>query len=88
MVIVFVRTLVPAAPGCASHQPDKPGAVLSSALAGEWTLAHEIGHVVGLGDVTDDSRLMFRSTAAIATLPPALSDDDVATILNSPLVEA
>ena len=87
MVVAFVRTLVPASLGCSNHAPEKPGAVISSALAGEWTLAHEIGHVVGLDDVADETRLMFRSTAEIAPLPPALSDEDLATILDSPLVQ-
>jgi hypothetical protein len=64
-----------------------PGAVLSASLAGEWTLAHEIGHVLGLEHVLDTGHLMSVSTASIVNLPPRLTDDEVATIIASPLAE-
>ncbi|MGZ8845098.1 MAG: hypothetical protein ACXW3C_01405 [Pyrinomonadaceae bacterium] len=33
--------------GCAAHPEGKPGAALAQS-ASEWTLAHEVGHVLGL----------------------------------------
>jgi hypothetical protein len=85
IVVAFVQTLVPAARGCANHPLEKPGAVLSASMAGQWTLAHELGHLLGLEDGADPDNLMFPSTDAIAALPPQLTDEDVATILASPL---
>jgi hypothetical protein len=82
IVVYFVRTLVPAAAGCAIHPPGKPGVVISSSMASEWTLAHQIGHVLGLEHVdATDSLMTRRSTASLTNLPPDLSDAEVATML-------
>jgi hypothetical protein len=84
LVIYFVRTLVPAQAGCAAHPPDKPGAIVCAALANEWTLAHQIGHVLGLEHVDGVDRLMTRrSTATIEATVPELVDTEVATMLES-----
>ena len=82
IVAYFVRTLVPAAAGCAIHPPGKPGVVISSSMASEWTLAHQIGHVLGLDHVDDtDSLMTRRSTDSLTDLPPDLSDAEVTTML-------
>jgi hypothetical protein len=47
LVIYFVRSTVPATGGCAVHPAGKPGAVITQ-FADVWTLAHEVGHVLGL----------------------------------------
>jgi hypothetical protein len=48
IVAYFVRATSPlAVNGCAAHPPDKPSVIIT-ALASEWTLAHEVGHVLGL----------------------------------------
>ncbi|MBF6193949.1 matrixin family metalloprotease [Nocardia implantans] len=87
VLIAVVRDMVPAASGCASHPEAQPGVLLSASLASEWTLAHELGHVLGLGDSADSDNLMYASTAAITADPPQLSEDDVATVSASPLAE-
>ncbi|HET7697797.1 MAG TPA: hypothetical protein VFK57_18940 [Vicinamibacterales bacterium] len=85
IVIYFVRTLVPAQAGCPVHPPDRPGAIVCASLAGEWTLAHQLGHVLGLSHVNDDDRLMTaRSTASIEAGIPAIVEDEVATMMASP----
>jgi hypothetical protein len=85
LVIYFVRTLVPAQAGCATHPPDKPGAIVSASLATEWTLAHQIGHVLGLDHVNGVDRLMTgRSTDTIEAAVPELVASEVATMMDSP----
>ena len=59
-VIYFVRTLVPAQAGCHAHPPDMAGAIVSASLANGWTLAHQIGHLLGLDHVDGVNRLMTR----------------------------
>jgi hypothetical protein len=88
-MIYFLRTLVPAQAGCAAHPPDRPGAIVATSLATEWTLAHEIGHVLGLEHVDAVDRLMtLRSTATIEASVPELTDAEVASMLDSPLVKS
>jgi len=88
ILIVVVRTLVPANRGYAGHPLERPGAVLSASLAGRFTLAHELGHLFGLEDVADADNVMFVSTGDIAEQPPELSADDVIAIMSSPLAQA
>jgi hypothetical protein len=47
VVVHFVRSTIPVLNGCASHPSDVFGAVVTQ-VASAWTLAHEIGHVMGL----------------------------------------
>lgn len=89
IVVYFVRTLAPATAGCATHPPDKPGAVVSAKLANEWTLAHEIGHVLGLAlnGHPDDTNLLMHTGTARTNLPPDLTADEIATIIKSELTQ-
>jgi hypothetical protein len=88
LVIYFVRTLVPAQAGCARHPPDKPGAIVSATFATEWTLAHQIGHVLGLEHVDDVNRLMTRrSTDSVESTIPELADSEVAIMMDSPFMK-
>jgi hypothetical protein len=50
IVVYFVQSTNPPNNGCAAHPNGRPGAVVVRA-ASRWTLAHEIGHVLGLRHV-------------------------------------
>ena len=53
LVVHFVRTTNPPLNGCASHPDDIFGAVVTQ-VASLWTLAHEIGHVMGLQHISGE----------------------------------
>ena len=52
VVAYFVRSTQPPFNGCASHPADRPGAAVASG-ASAWTLADELGDVLGLANVND-----------------------------------
>jgi hypothetical protein len=52
IVIYFVRSTNQPFNGCAQHPTGRPGAVVAS-IASQWTLAHEVGHVLGLAHCDD-----------------------------------
>ena len=85
VVVYFVHATVPPLNGCAVHPAGKPGAVVAS-VATRWTLAHEVGHVLGLSHVADTTRLMNHMTGPISKSPPDLSPGEVATMRTSRLV--
>jgi len=86
LVIYFVRSTVPPYNGCAAHPDGRPGAAVAHG-ASEWTLAHEIGHVLGLVHVSDSDRLMTGgSTSNITNPPPDLVEEEVRTMHRSPYV--
>ncbi len=85
LVIYFVRTIVPTQAGCAMHPPDKPGAIVAAAFANIWTLAHQIGHVLGLDHVDGINRLMTRRSAStIEAAVPEIIESEVTTMMDSP----
>lgn len=85
MVVYFVRSTVPPFNGCATHPAGRPGAVVAS-IASPWTLAHEVGHVLGLRHVNDNNRLMTGGgTSNITNLPPDLVAPEVSTMQSSSL---
>ncbi len=54
IVVYFVRATSPdALNGCAAHPAGRPGAVVAE-IASQWTLAHEVGHVLSLNHVTGE----------------------------------
>ncbi len=84
VVAYFVRSTQPPYNGCASHPNSQPGAAVASG-ASAWTLAHEIGHVLGLPHVNDNNRLMTgNGTDNITNPPPDLIASESATMLASP----
>lgn len=90
VVIYFVRSTVPPTNGCASHPSGRPGAVVVQ-TASRWTLAHEVGHVLGLNHADSASaplldRLMTgQGTFNITNPPPNMAGSEVSTMKASAL---
>lgn len=83
--VYYVRSTVPAYNGCAAHSPGQP-AVVVAAWAPLWTLAHEVGHVLGLRHVDDDTRLMTgNGTSRITAALPSLVRSEIEILRASPL---
>jgi hypothetical protein len=83
VVVYFVRSTVPPFNGCAAHPADRPGAVVAQG-ATQWTLSHEVGHVLGLNHVNNNDRLMTgNGTSNITNPPPDLVTDEVTDMLDS-----
>jgi hypothetical protein len=82
--VYFVRSTVPPLNGCAAHPAGRPSAVVVR-NASEWTLGHEVGHVLGLPHVNSKDRLMTgQGTSNITNPPPDLVASEVTTMLASP----
>ncbi|UVT16517.1 MAG: hypothetical protein H8K04_02835 [Nitrospira sp.] len=87
VVVYFVRSTNPGSNGCAAHPANRPAAVVAS-VASEWTLAHEVGHVLGLAHVTPTDRLMMDGgTNNITNPPPDLIASEAQTMDNSPFTQ-
>ena len=85
VVVYFVRSTVPAFNGCAAFPAGRPGAVVAQ-IATVWTMAHEVGHVLGLNHVNDNNRLMTgNGTSNITNPPPDLITSEVNTMRASAL---
>jgi hypothetical protein len=88
LVIYLVRTLATTAgnglDGCASHPAGRPGAIIRRAPGSAWVLGHEIGHVLDLRHVTDNTRLMFdQFLGNIVNPPPDIIGAEIRTMQNS-----
>jgi outer membrane protein OmpA-like peptidoglycan-associated protein len=94
LVAYFVRATSPRAlNGCASHPAGRPGAVITE-IASQWTLAHEIGHVLDLDHVTGEpcrnrafvpTRLMTGCGTGKLRTVPTLIQSEIATMDRSQL---
>lgn len=93
VVAYFVRTVVADSGtlnGCCAHPSGRPG-VTVSATPSQWSLAHEVGHVLGLphadspGHRLRDRLMTGGSTNAITNPPPDLDATEAATMDGSPL---
>jgi hypothetical protein len=83
--VYFVRSTVPPFNGCAAHAPGVPACVVAQG-ATTWTLAHEVGHVLGLPHVNNNDRLMTgNGTSNITNPPPDLLSTEITTMLGSNL---
>jgi hypothetical protein len=54
IAVYFVRTTIPASNGCSASTANQPSVVVAQ-TASPWTLAHEVGHVLGLGHITGEN---------------------------------
>ncbi len=85
VTVYFVQATNPPTNGCAAHLDGRPGAVVTRG-ATRWTLAHEVGHVLGLNHVNDNNRLMTgNGTANITNPPPDIVGTESTTMDNSVL---
>ncbi|MGA8747154.1 MAG: hypothetical protein WB507_14990 [Solirubrobacterales bacterium] len=82
IVIYIVRTVIPPMNGCAASPADLPGAIVSS-RASRFTLAHEVGHVLGLAHVGDSRNLMTNRGTATIKGEPELTSKQIRTMHNS-----
>jgi hypothetical protein len=83
VVVYFVQATNPPFNGCAAHPAGQPGAVVAS-IATQWTLGHEVGHVLGLNHVDDNDRLMTgNGTSNITNPPPDLVASEIDTMTAS-----
>ena len=100
IVVYFVRSTVPPSNGCATSPSGRPGAVVVQG-ASTWTMAHEVGHVLGLRHVDDPpppnpaappallNRLMTgRGTFNINKTPPDLVGGELTTMRDSSLTDS
>jgi hypothetical protein len=90
IVVYFVRSTNPPYNGCGNHPAGRPSAIVVR-NASRWTLAHEVGHVLGLDHVDSSGSCLFDrlmtgcGTGGITNPPPDLIQSEVNTVNNSNL---
>jgi hypothetical protein len=82
----FVRAHSPSHNGCSLHPVDRPGLSVAR-RANEFTLAHELAHVLGLSHlpVEDRSRLMNLNVSNVTR--PLITAEEVDKMLASPFCQ-
>jgi len=84
IVVYIVRTVIPPMNGCAASPADLPSAIVAS-RASRFTLAHEVGHALGLLHVRDGQNLMTNRGTATIKGEPELTDAQIRTMHGSQL---
>jgi hypothetical protein len=96
IVAYFVDTVIGAGGslnGCCAHPSGQPGVEVSSTPS-PWTLAHEIGHVLGLSHADSAGSCLFDrlmtgcSTNRITSPPPDLDPSEITVMQASPLAHS
>ena len=83
IVVYFLEETIPASLGCAAHPASRPALIITQ-LANRWTLAHELGHVLGLRHVDEKRRLMTSAgTSSFDSQVPLLSDYEIEILRHS-----
>jgi hypothetical protein len=83
IAVYFVSSTLPPYFGCACHPAGKPSVAVAQ-TATQWTLAHEVGHVLGLSHVVNTDQLMTKSgTNNITCPPPDLDESEKKTMTGS-----
>lgn len=75
VVAHFVRSTIPTLNGCASHPPDLLGVVVTG-IASRWTLAHELGHALGLAHIGGEN------TSCPDAMPSCCSTPDATRLMT------
>jgi metallopeptidase family M12-like protein len=88
IVVYACHTLSDVAAGCAVHPDNKPMVAISAEHATLYTLAHEIGHLLGLEHTpTQGGNQLMTSGGTSGLVPvPVLSPSEINTMRNSRLL--
>jgi HEAT repeats len=80
----FVDSTVKALNGCALHPVDVPACIVTK-NASRWTLGHEVGHVLCLPHVMNDSDNLMTGggTDNVTNAPPDLTADQISTMQDA-----
>jgi Metallo-peptidase family M12B Reprolysin-like len=88
LAVYFVRSTQPASNGCSASTANQPSVVVAQ-IASSWTLAHEVGHVLGLQHISPETcpptgpaptRLMTGCGTNLITGTPTLDSTETATM--------
>ena len=85
IVIYIVQTLIGGKGnflGCATHPDGEPGCVIVQSNA-RWLTAHEVGHVLDLNHITDQSDSLMYPNVGWTNTPPDISANEFKKMLKS-----